>query len=454
MCYKLILKTITFIYDLKGRRLSKKIEVKNKKPKSFHYFYLHDTEIGCLDEYGNIVELKIPSDPNHPEASTSVAIELQRATYVPLYDLQGNVICLLDHQKRQVCESYRYSAFGEQTIYDEKGILISKPVTGNPWRYRGQRSDDESGLIYFGLRYYDPEIGRWISPDPAGSIDGPNLYRFTRNNPLTYVDYFGLASEINENQNKEFNKYFYGEYEPYCHCEEHRTCKRGGDFQNALFSSTPQNTNLPFQICSTPFEVGSIERDDVGIGFVNGIRATFAETHNVTSHLSKYAQGLKIQGIYNATHSGSIDVVECILAQCGIPTPPVLLLQSQWIHFIATHRPNAKFLQISYSGGAIPVFNALRASPPALRDKIISLAIAPGAIIPPTLCHRAGNYASKHDLVPLMDIVGQMRYGKNLIYLDPHPEAPLFDHGFDSPTFQNVIEAEILDYIKTYGEEK
>ena len=51
---------------------------------------------------------------------------------------------------------------------------------------------------------------------------------------MTYVDYFGLASEMNENQGKEFLGYFYGEYEPYCHCEQHRTCKRGGDIGSAL----------------------------------------------------------------------------------------------------------------------------------------------------------------------------------------------------------------------------
>jgi uncharacterized protein RhaS with RHS repeats len=46
-----------------------------------------------------------------------------------------------------------------------------------------------------GQRYYDPKTGRWSSSDPAGNIDRPNLYTFARNNPMTYVDYFGLSSE-------------------------------------------------------------------------------------------------------------------------------------------------------------------------------------------------------------------------------------------------------------------
>ena len=53
--------------------------------------------------------------------------------------------------------------------------------------------------MYFGYQYYDPEVGRWISPDPAGAINGPNLYAYARNNPMKYVDYFGLSSALDEN---------------------------------------------------------------------------------------------------------------------------------------------------------------------------------------------------------------------------------------------------------------
>lgn len=46
----------------------------------------------------------------------------------------------------------------------------------NPWKYSSKRLDAETGLLYFGRRYYAPDIGRWITPDPAGLADGPNLY--------------------------------------------------------------------------------------------------------------------------------------------------------------------------------------------------------------------------------------------------------------------------------------
>ncbi|WP_143277774.1 RHS repeat-associated core domain-containing protein [Bordetella genomosp. 10] len=61
-------------------------------------------------------------------------------------------------------------------------------------RYCGKERDT-TGFYYYGLRYYQPWTGRWISPDPAGAIDGLNLYRAMGNNPATLVDAFGAVGE-------------------------------------------------------------------------------------------------------------------------------------------------------------------------------------------------------------------------------------------------------------------
>lgn len=62
-------------------------------------------------------------------------------------------------------------------------------------RYSGQERD-MTGLYYYGRRYYQPWVGRWLSADPAGTIDGLNLYRMVRNNPLVYRDEQGLAPKL------------------------------------------------------------------------------------------------------------------------------------------------------------------------------------------------------------------------------------------------------------------
>uniref|UniRef100_UPI002714E71C RHS repeat-associated core domain-containing protein n=1 Tax=Bordetella sp. LUAb4 TaxID=2843195 RepID=UPI002714E71C len=61
-------------------------------------------------------------------------------------------------------------------------------------RYSGKERD-ATGLYYYGLRYYQPWIGRWLNPDPAGTVEGQNLYRMASNSPVTYQDTNGLKSD-------------------------------------------------------------------------------------------------------------------------------------------------------------------------------------------------------------------------------------------------------------------
>ncbi len=54
--------------------------------------------------------------------------------------------------------------------------------------------DEDTGLVQFGKRDYDAKLGRWLTPDPLGFADGPNLYAYVRNNPLILYDPYGLAA--------------------------------------------------------------------------------------------------------------------------------------------------------------------------------------------------------------------------------------------------------------------
>ncbi|MCK5241622.1 VCBS repeat-containing protein [bacterium] len=63
------------------------------------------------------------------------------------------------------------------------------------YRFTGQERDEESGLNYHAARYYAPWLCRWISCDPKGAIDSIDLYQYSRNNPLTFMDTSGLESD-------------------------------------------------------------------------------------------------------------------------------------------------------------------------------------------------------------------------------------------------------------------
>jgi RHS repeat-associated protein len=72
------------------------------------------------------------------------------------------------------------------------------------YRYTGKEKDEESGLYYMLARYYSGWLGRWTASDPAGLVDGPNLYMYCRGNPVGLVDPEGMSSEehwveVNEN---------------------------------------------------------------------------------------------------------------------------------------------------------------------------------------------------------------------------------------------------------------
>jgi RHS repeat-associated protein len=72
------------------------------------------------------------------------------------------------------------------------------PASALPSRrtFHGRPLDPETGLLYFRHRYYDPQLGRFITPDPMGFVDGPSMYQFARNNPLDFADPTGESATL------------------------------------------------------------------------------------------------------------------------------------------------------------------------------------------------------------------------------------------------------------------
>jgi len=89
-----------------------------------------------------------------------------------------------------ISKSYLYDSFGQ--IVSQSGTLE------NPFRYTGREFDAESGLYFYRARYYDPRTGRFLSEDPIGYSDGMNLFSYTRNNPLNFIDPFGLQCVLEQ----------------------------------------------------------------------------------------------------------------------------------------------------------------------------------------------------------------------------------------------------------------
>jgi len=101
----------------------------------------------------------------------------------------GNVNQITD-SSGAVVQTYDYDAFGN--IVNQTG---STPNGGQAlteaYRYKTKEYSPETGLVFFGARYYNPLIGRFITKDPLGMVDGPNQYIYCWDDPVNKIDAYG-----------------------------------------------------------------------------------------------------------------------------------------------------------------------------------------------------------------------------------------------------------------------
>lgn len=104
----------------------------------------------------------------------------------PAFDGNGNVSALVNANNGSTVASYEYDPFGQV-------IRMTGPLARfNPFRFSTKYQDDESGLNYYGYRYYDPNTGRWLSRDPIEEVGGINIYDCIQNTMVNSIDSLGL----------------------------------------------------------------------------------------------------------------------------------------------------------------------------------------------------------------------------------------------------------------------
>jgi RHS repeat-associated protein len=170
---------VLFDYDGEGRRVSKTVNGKKT-------FFINDPAAPLtrvlLEKDVDGTTLK-----RYVYGHSRLFLNQPSGVQFFLYDQPGkSVSCLVDKQQ-QVLESFQYDAFGCRN---------KKSVSNTPYGYIGEEYDEETGLLYLRNRYYDPEIGRFISPDSVlGVLSDPqtlNPYVYVRNNPINLIDPSGL----------------------------------------------------------------------------------------------------------------------------------------------------------------------------------------------------------------------------------------------------------------------
>ena len=95
----------------------------------------------------------------------------------------------------QIISYEEYYSYGETSfMYGSSAAEVKL----KEYRYTGKERDDSTGFYYYGARYYAPWTGRWLSADPAGPVDGVNLYVYVSGNPVRLVDPEGMSEEFSD----------------------------------------------------------------------------------------------------------------------------------------------------------------------------------------------------------------------------------------------------------------
>ncbi len=174
-------KRVDYVCDPLGRRIAKKVNgaVAEK--------YLWQGVTRLLAVYDGVGSLRMRfeyADDRMPVAMTAGGVR-----YYLGYDQVGSLIAVADGSG-SVVKRISYDSFGNV-------LEDSSPSFAVPFGFAGGLHDEDTGLIRFGHRDYDPEIGRWTAKDPIGFAGGDtDLYGYVLNDPVDLVDPSGQYADI------------------------------------------------------------------------------------------------------------------------------------------------------------------------------------------------------------------------------------------------------------------
>jgi RHS repeat-associated protein len=178
-----------YVYDAGGQRIRKVTELANGQLKDERIYF------GGLEVYRNHGTNGIVRETLHVmDDKRRIALVETRTqgseAGIPAELVRYQLANHLGSVSLELDELARILTYEEFTPFGSTSYQAVRSQTQTPKRYRftGLERDEESGLGHHGARYYAPWLCRWTSADPAGLVDGPNLYRYSRDAPTTLTD--------------------------------------------------------------------------------------------------------------------------------------------------------------------------------------------------------------------------------------------------------------------------
>jgi len=175
-------RVIEYIHDPYGRRIAKAINgIITEK-----YLWQGTTTLLAIYDGSNNRLMRF----EYGDTWAPLAMNKNGSTYYLTYDQAGSLRVVAD-ASGNVVKRIDYDSFGNI-------IMDTNPSFDVPFGFAVGLYDRDTGLVKFGFREYDPDIGRWTAKDPIGFWGGDtDLYGYCLNDPINWVDPFGLDRRIN-----------------------------------------------------------------------------------------------------------------------------------------------------------------------------------------------------------------------------------------------------------------
>ena len=325
--------------------------------------------------------------------------------------------------------------------------------TLSPWRFASKRVD-ETGLIFFGRRYYCPELGRWITPDPLGFKGGPNLYAYVHNSPFTEADLYGLLGIGNSLSRMAFRGLEWTGANllpiPYLRgmVESVGRWGAGGDFSGPSRYRTGKSEIIPINGRTVPHH---------SYTHGNGMRTLKTDAMAQGEYISKTHGGVHVDVLYHGTEGWIMDLIGCGLSKLGMPTSYNKMCANYYQEKLQLD-PDHRFTSSVHSRGGTQIMNTGRFLQPSQRKHIDVLAYGSATFIPRGYFNDAKNYLSLLDVVtmtnPLAFSVGLISSKQyNVHFLSPLTRCPLKAHGFLEATYAEEIAKNGYDFRRAHFNE-
>lgn len=456
---------IEYLYDASHRRMAKTLFVWDTKAGCWsvesdqRYLFDGRHEIGAADGNGALQQLRVLGPGIAAEVGAAVALELQGIVYAPLHDHRGSLVCLVDMNSRRVVEYSRMTAFGEEQLYNSAGESIPADLACNPWRFSSKRCERETGLVFYGRRYYDPEIGRWMTKDPLGDVDGVNDYAFVCNSPENLVDAEGLFSlDISWDSflDSAWNYLNTAASLSYQLFELLRRDLR------VISDISDQSIHTGHQLIGPRIwdvigfyaadpESGVIGQGEISdrlrFSHVNGIQNTREICLSTVKMISDLHGGANIHYTYRPTAGWTWDFLNACIVKFGIISPTAHVLADQWrdlIKDIGGTQGGGVIVHYAHSLGGAESDCARYLLTPEEQGMIRVFTFGSPALLPSEGFQAVTNYVSRLDPVCLFDPVryleGFLGADANILFVGTYWGIPILDHLLVSDSYRQVLQ--------------